>query len=187
MGSKAFEWRWWIQLYKCVQVCSPWAIAGALPVHDPSTAGPGAVGPLGPGWPLTMDGLRTVVPVLDTLTFTAPLEDRHEGTEEEDSFIRVWTKARYHTWTQSGCSQSMCIVPPPLIQARNLHSHTSTPHFLLKDHLSVCGKKSVSSSEGSVSLTYFGRILHSNYTALKKYLTPSWCLSLGLYRCFFHN
>lgn len=71
----------------CVRVFLPGAGAGALPVHDPSPAGPGAVGPLGPGGPLAVDGPGTVLPIFNTLTPPAPLQQRGGRKDTFSSFL----------------------------------------------------------------------------------------------------
>lgn len=65
-------------------MCIPGAAAGALPEHDSSAAGPGAVGPLRPGRPLAIDCPGTMFAKLDALTTPTPLDktDVMKGLED---------------------------------------------------------------------------------------------------------
>lgn len=74
--SKRINRRCWIRLENYAGVSIPWAGAGALSVHDPSSTGSGAVGPRGPCRPLTIDRPGTMLPILNTLTPPTPLKER---------------------------------------------------------------------------------------------------------------
>lgn len=73
----------------CASVCIPWAGAGALSVHDTSTASSGAVRPLRPGWPLAVHCSRTMLSILNTLTPPTPLKKR---------VGRKWKRRRQQKW-----------------------------------------------------------------------------------------
>lgn len=74
----------------CACVCIPWAVAGALPVHDSSSAGSRAVGPLWPGRPLAVHRPGTMFTELDALTSTAPLD---KTDQTGDWRLRKWWQA----------------------------------------------------------------------------------------------
>lgn len=77
-------------LCEFVQVFLPWAAAGALSVHDASSAGSGAVGPLRPRGPLAVHRPGTMLSVFNTLTPSTPLgnEEMKKRKEKNETTIQ---------------------------------------------------------------------------------------------------
>lgn len=115
----------------CACLCIPWAVAGALPVHDSSSTGSRAVRPLRPGWPLAIHSPGTMFAELDALTSTTPLKRPNRdwrlrkrrqagkaflsaslGNTSFLSFQHAWTHKCFH-YSQHTHTQA-CNTPQPI-------------------------------------------------------------------------
>lgn len=132
----------------CVCVCIPRAGAGALLVHNPSSTCSRAGGPLGPGWPLAVDGPGTVLSEFHTLSLSTPLKGKEIEIQEEkrksfsyqcldvlSEFYGLEKCPAPHLDTQTLAAAKTCTHPLcikfQLIQAKTCF-HTSPPFSMSK-------------------------------------------------------